>query len=62
MIPVNEGERYRSRITGNVYDLKKVVNERVVLETPNGVSEVLTELRMLKLFYERESKKDEDQR
>ena len=51
------GQQYRSRITGNVYDIKRVVNQRVMLETPNGMSKVLTELEILKLFYEKLPKK-----
>jgi len=62
MIVMKEGQRYRSRITGDVYDLKRVVHERAVLEAPNGTSEVLTDLTTLKLFYQREPKRDEDQR
>jgi hypothetical protein len=61
MIATNENDRFRSKITGNVYEVKKIVNQLIVLESLNGASQVLTELDNIALFYERESKKDEDQ-
>lgn len=56
-----ESDRYRSKITGNVYVVKKIVDKMIVLESLNGTSQVLTELNNITLFYEKESKKDEDQ-
>jgi hypothetical protein len=61
MLTGQESNRFRSKITGNVYEVKKIVNEMIVLESLNGVSQVLTELDNIALFYEKESKKDEDQ-
>ena len=61
MMTTHGSDRLRSRITGNVYEVKKIVNEMIVLESPNGKSQVLTELNNIGLFYEREPKKDEDQ-
>jgi len=61
MMTTHGSDRLRSRITGNVYEVKKIVNEMIVLESPNGKSQVLTELDNITLFYEREPKKDEDQ-
>ena len=58
---MHESERFRSKITGNVYEVKKIANEMIVLESLNGTSQVLTELSNMGLFYEKESKKDEDQ-
>ena len=61
MMTTHESDRFRSKITGNVYEVKKIVNEMIVLESLNGKSQVLTELDNLTLFYESEQKKDEDQ-
>jgi len=61
MVTAHESNRFRSKITGNVYEVKKIVNEMIVLENLNGTSQVLTESDNIALFYEKESKKDEDQ-
>jgi hypothetical protein len=54
-------DRFRSKITGNVYEVKRIVDEMIVLENLNGASRVLTDLNNMALFYERESTDDEDQ-
>jgi len=56
-----ESDRFKSKITGSVYEVKKIVNEMIVLESINGASQVLTDLNNIALFYEKEPKKDEDQ-
>ena len=61
MTATDEKERFRSKITGNVYEVKRIVNEMVVLESLNGTSQLLTDLNNIALFYERELKKDDDQ-
>ncbi len=61
MIAMNEKDRFRSKITGNVYEVKKIANQMIVLESLNGTNQVLTELDNIALFYEREPKKDDDQ-
>ena len=61
MTATDEKERFRSKITGNVYEVKRIVNEMVVLESLNGTSQLLTDLNNIALFYERELKRDEDQ-
>jgi hypothetical protein len=61
MMTTHESDRLRSKITGNVYEVKKIMNEMIVLESLNGRSQVLTELSNIELFYESELKKDEDQ-
>ena len=61
MMTTHESDRFRSKITGNVYEVKKIVRNMIVLESLNGTSQVLTELNNIALFYEREPKKDEDQ-
>lgn len=58
---LNKSDKLRSKITGNVYEVKKIVDEMIVLESLNGTSQVLTELNNIALFYEREPKLDEDQ-
>ena len=57
----HESDRFRSKITGNVYEVKKIVNKMIVMESLNGTSQVLTELNNLPMFYESEQKKDENQ-
>ena len=61
MIEAHQGDRFRDKTTGNVYRIKKVVENMVIMERVNGTSQVLTELNGLGLFYQRELKKDEDQ-
>jgi len=61
MIAKNEKDRFRSKITGNVYEVKKIADPMIVLEILNGKSQVLTELNNIALFYEKEPKKDDDQ-
>jgi 7,8-dihydro-6-hydroxymethylpterin-pyrophosphokinase len=58
MMTTHESDRFRSKITGSVYEVKKIVNQMVILETPDGASQVLTELNNIELFYEREWKQD----
>ena len=54
-----EGEKVKSRFTGKPYRIKKIDGRMVVLEAENGTSQVITEMGNLKLFYEKEEKKDE---
>jgi len=61
MMATHENDRFRSKITGNVYEVKKIVNNMIILESLNGTSQILTEQSNLALFYESEQKKDEDQ-
>ena len=61
MAGIHENDRFRSKITGNVYEVKKIANKMVVLESLNGTGQVLTELNNIAIFYEKEPKKDEDQ-
>jgi len=59
MMRLHQGDRFRSNITGNVYEVKKIVNDMVVLECLNKMSQILTEPDNLTLFYERQPTKDE---
>ena len=61
MVTAYESNRFRSKITGNVYEVKKIVNEMIILESLNRKSQVLTELNNLALFYEKELERVEDQ-
>ena len=61
MATTHKRDRLRSKLTGNVYEVKKITNKMIVLESLNGTSQVLTESDNIGLFYEKESKKDEDQ-
>jgi len=61
MVTAHESDRFRSKITGNVYEVKKILDEMVVLESLNGKSQLLTDLNNIALFYERDPKKDEVQ-
>ena len=61
MMTMQESDRFKSKITGSVYEVKKIVNEMIVLETPNGKSQVLTDLNNIALFYEKEEKKKKDE-
>jgi len=56
---ITEGERFRSVFTGKEYRVKKIEGKMVLLETENGVSQVMTDRGNLKLFYKKEEKKDE---
>jgi len=51
MMATHGSDRLRSRITGNVYEVEKIVNEMIVLESPNAKRQVLTELDNIALFY-----------
>ena len=57
----HENDRFMSKLTGNIYEVKKIANQMIVLESLNGKSQVLTDLNNIALFYEKEMKKDEDQ-
>ncbi len=54
-------DRFRSKINGNVYEVKKIANEMIVLEDINRKSRVLADLNNIVLFYQKELKRDEDQ-
>jgi hypothetical protein len=60
MVVVHENDRFRSKITGSIYEVEKIVNEMIVLKNLNGKSQVLTEFNNLVLFYERELARVED--
>ena len=61
MVTARGSNIFRSKVTGNVYEVKKIVDEMVILESLNGKSQVLTELNNLALFCERKLEGVEDQ-
>jgi len=61
MVTAHESNRFRSKITGRVYEVKKILKQMVILESLNAKSQVLTELNNIALFYERELERVEDQ-
>ena len=46
-----EGDIFKSVLNGKDYRIKKVVESRVVLESQEGQSQILTEVSTLKIFY-----------
>ena len=52
MIAPKVGELLRSRRTGEVFAVEKTRDERVILQSLDGSSQVLTEKRALAMFYE----------
>jgi hypothetical protein len=52
MIVLRIGERLRSRRTNEIYKIKLTKDERVILDSLDGSSQILTERRALDLFYE----------
>jgi hypothetical protein len=59
MAMVEEGEKFKSILTGKAYQVRKINGKMVVLETENGASQVMTDKSNLKLFYRKEDREDE---
>ncbi len=47
------GDCFTSNFNGVKYVVRRIKDKLVLMETPNGKSQVLTELSGLKLFYKR---------
>lgn len=45
------GKKYRSIVTGKTYQIKMIKDQMVVLESENGLNQVLTNKENLHLFY-----------
>jgi len=45
------GDRLRSNLTEKVYKVKRIKDRMVVLESEDGLNQVLTEKENLRLFY-----------
>ncbi len=48
---VKVGDMVRSILSGKDYKIKKIIENKVVLESQNGKSQVITEVDNLKLLY-----------
>ena len=53
---VNVGDHYRSTVTNKEYIVKKVIRDMVVLETPDGDGQVLTDSSSLRILYRKVEK------
>ena len=51
------GETVRSILNGMEYQVKKIVEKMVVLESQDGKNQILTDLDNLTLFYKKEGEK-----
>lgn len=47
------GDHYRSTITNKEYVVKKLIRDMVVLETPDGEGQILTESSSLRVLYKK---------
>jgi hypothetical protein len=52
MTSLKKGELWRSHLTGMVYRIKTIKDQMVVMESLNGLNQVLTSKENLNLFYE----------
>jgi len=50
-VKIKEGDKVRSFLNGDDYKVKRIVSSRVVLESEDGQSQILTEVENLDLFY-----------
>ncbi len=55
------GDHYRSTVTNKEYVVKKVIRDVVVLETPDGEGQVLTENSSLRVLYRKVGEDRESQ-
>ena len=53
MITLQLGEVLRSSVTGKAYEIKWIKDQMVILESMEGVNQVLTWRNNLDLFYEK---------
>jgi ABC-type Na+ transport system ATPase subunit NatA len=53
MITPTIGEIFKSSLTGKVYEVRRVLDQMVVLQSFNGLNQVLTGKENLRLFYEK---------
>jgi hypothetical protein len=53
MITPTIGEIFKSSLTGRVFEVKRILDQMVVLKSLNGLSQVLTPVENLNLFYEK---------
>ncbi len=48
---LREGEKFQSLFTGKIYRIKAIKDQMVLLESIDGLSQVLTHRENLRLFY-----------
>ncbi len=53
MVPPVIGEIFKSSLTGKVYEVRRILNQTVTLQSLNGLNQVLTPKENLNLFYEK---------
>ncbi len=51
MVSLRVGEKCQSTLTGKIYRIKMIKNQMVVLESADGLSQVLTNRENISLFY-----------
>ena len=56
MISPSIGEIFKSSLTGKVYKVKRILEQLVVLQSLNGLNQVLTAKENLNWFYKRAPK------
>jgi hypothetical protein len=49
------GEIFKSGLTGKVYEVRRILDQMVILHSLNGLNQVLTQKENLNLFYEKMS-------
>jgi hypothetical protein len=47
------GEVLRSTLTGKVYEVRRILNQTVILQSLNGLNQISTPKENLNLFYEK---------
>jgi hypothetical protein len=51
---IEEGNRIKSSLDGEVYTITRIVNDMAVLKSEDGKKQIMTELDCLKIFYRKE--------
>ena len=49
------GEIFKSSLTGKVYEVRRILDQTVILQSLNGLNQVLTPKENFNLFYEKMS-------
>jgi len=58
MLMIKKGDKFKSLFTRKIYGVKAIEGRMVLLESENGLSQVLTEKSNLDLFYQPQGEKD----
>lgn len=61
MVPLMIGGKYQSTLTGKIYRIKSIKDQMVVLESEDGLSQVLTNRENMHLFYSTVPRAEDDQ-